>query len=158
VSERQAALLDAPYRLSENPDELDLDRVVTWLRDEAYWSKGRARSVIERSFADSSSCGVYSEEHGQVAVARLVSDGATFAWLCDVFVDAGHRGRGIGHALARWSVEWAERRDVPRILLATRDAHEVYRRAGFESLSRPDTFMQIDRRPQRPPRLGSPGS
>lgn len=146
----------APYRLSENPGELDLDRVVAWLRDEAYWSKGRPRDVIERSFADSPSCGVYSDEDGHVAVARLVTDSATFVWLCDVFVDSRHRGRGLGNALACWSVEWAERHGVPRILLATRDAHEVYRRVGFEPLSRADTFMQIDRRPQRPPALDPP--
>jgi GNAT superfamily N-acetyltransferase len=145
----------SPYTLDEDPARLDMDRVADWLSGEAYWAKGRPREVVETSFAGSASCGAYSDEHGQVAVARLVSDGATFAWLCDVYVDAAHRGRGLGEALARWSVEWCEQRGVHRILLATRDAHEVYRRVGFVPCADPDLWMEIDRRPQRP---GSSGS
>jgi GNAT superfamily N-acetyltransferase len=139
----------APYRLSEDPAELDMDRVVQWLSVDSYWAHGRPRDMVERSFAASYPCGVYTEEHGQVAVARLVSDAATFAWYCDVYVDAAHRGRGLGDALTRWAVTWAEQRDVHRLLLGTRDAHEVYRRAGFQPLRHPTVFMEIDRRPQR---------
>jgi GNAT superfamily N-acetyltransferase len=139
----------APYRLSEDPADLDLDRVFAWLSGESYWAKGRPRDVVERSFAGSASCGVYSDRDGQVAVARLVSDGATFAWFCDVYVDAAHRGRGLGDALARWAVQWAERNGVNRLLLGTRDAHEVYRRVGFEPLRHPSLWMEIDHRPQR---------
>jgi GNAT superfamily N-acetyltransferase len=145
-------VIAAPYRLSEDPAELDMDRIARWLGEESYWAKGRPREVIERSFATSSACGVFSDVDGQVAVARLVSDGETFAWLCDVYVDAAHRGRGIGDGLARWAVEWAERHEVPRVLLATRDAHEVYRRAGFTPLADTGIWMEIDRRPQRPSR------
>lgn len=144
-------MLPAPYRLSEAHDELDMDRVFAWLSGDSYWAKGRARDVIERSFATSAVCGIYSDADGQVAVARLVSDGATFAWYCDVYVGPGHRGQGLGDALTRWAVRWTEEREVPRILLATRDAHEVYARTGFYPLRRPDTFMEIDRRPQRLP-------
>jgi GNAT superfamily N-acetyltransferase len=141
----------SPYRLSDDPDELDMNRVFRWLSGESYWARGRPREVVERSFAGSSGCGVYSAEHGQVAVARMVSDGATFAWFCDVYVDAAHRGRGLGLRLAQWSVDWAEHRGVDRIVLATGDAHDVYRRVGFVPFSHPDMWMQIDRRPQRPP-------
>jgi GNAT superfamily N-acetyltransferase len=142
-------VITAPYRLSEDPAELDMDRVFPWLSVESYWAAGRPRDLVERSFAGSYPCGVYTEEHGQVAVARLVSDGATFAWFCDVFVEAAHRGRGLGLGLARWAVDWAEQRGVQRVLLATRDAHDVYRRVGFVPFPHPDLWMQIDTRPQR---------
>ena len=141
-------MISAPYRLSEDPADLDLDRVTQWLGGDSYWAKGRSRDVVERSFAASYPCGVYDDD-GQVAVARLVSDGATFAWLCDVYVDSAHRGRGLGDGLARWAVSWAARFGVNRLLLATRDAHEVYRRAGFDALAAPDRWMEVDQRPQR---------
>lgn len=142
-------MITEPYRLSEDPDEQDLDRVFAWISGDSYWAKGRPRDVLERSFASSPACSIHSDADGQVAVARLVTDFATFAWLCDVYVDGAHRGRGLGDALARWAVAWAEQRDVHRLLLGTRDAHEVYRRAGFAPLAHPEVFMEIDRRPQR---------
>ncbi len=135
------------YRLSEDPAELDLDRIVRWISQEAYWAKGRERSAVERSFANSFPLGAYGPA-GQVAVARIVSDQATFAWLCDVFVDAGHRGRGLGTRIARWAVDWAEQRGILRIVLATVDAHEVYANVGFTPLAHPQRWMQIDRRPE----------
>lgn len=144
-------MITAPYRLSEAHDEIDMDRVFAWLSGESYWAKGRPREIVERSFASSAVCGIYADPDGQVAVARMVSDGATFAWYCDVYVDPAHRGHGLGSALTQWAVQWAEERDVHRVLLGTRDAHEVYARAGFAPLPRPEIFMQIDRRPQRLP-------
>jgi GNAT superfamily N-acetyltransferase len=145
-------VINAPYSRDEDPARLDMDRVVRWLSDESYWAKGRPRDMVERSFAGSQPCGIYTEQDGQVAVARLVTDGATFVWFCDVYVDAAHRGRGLGGGLAHWAVEWAEQRDIHRLVLGTRDAHEVYGRVGFTPLRHPDVFMEIDRRPQR---LGS---
>lgn len=144
------AVVDETYRLSEDPAELDMDRVFQWLSGESYWAFGRERDVVERSFSGSSSAGIYRAGR-QVAVARIVSDGATFAWLCDVFVDADHRGRGLGRRLSRWAIEWIEQRGIPRILLTTRDAHTVYASAGFGPLRNPSRWMEIDDRPQRGP-------
>ena len=136
------------YRLSEDAAHLDLDRVHGWLSTDAYWSLGRARDVVERAFAGSAFV-VALRDGKQVAVARIVSDRATFAWLCDVYVDPAHRGHGLGRRLAAWAVEWAERHGVQRVVLATRDAHGVYATAGFAPLEGPDRYMEIDRRPQR---------
>jgi GNAT superfamily N-acetyltransferase len=136
------------YRISDVASDLDMDQVFGWLSHESYWAKGRARDLIERSFANSFPVGIYLAEK-QVAVARLVSDGATFAWLCDVFVDSGHRGQGLGKRLAQWSVDWMEQRGIGRIVLATADAHGVYASVGFQPLSNPQRWMEIDRRPQR---------
>jgi GNAT superfamily N-acetyltransferase len=135
------------YQLSEDPADLDLHRVVRWISTDAYWAKGRTREVVERSFAHSVPVGLYTPDRQQVAVARIVSDRATFAWLCDVYVDPDHRGRGLGSTLANWSVEWAERHDIKRVVLATLDAHTVYAKAGFAPMGHPERWMEIDRRP-----------
>ncbi len=135
------------YRLSEDPTELDLDRVVQWITTDAYWAQGRTRAMVERSFANSVPVGLYAPGDRQVAVARIVSDQATFAWFCDVYVDPGHRGRGLGATLATWSVEWAGRHGIKRVVLATLDAHTVYAKAGFVPLAHPERWMNIDTRP-----------
>jgi GNAT superfamily N-acetyltransferase len=134
------------YRLSEDPAELDLNRVVQLIRA-TYWGKDRPREVIERSFANSSAAGIYTSDGEQVAVARIVSDETTFAWLCDVFVSPSHRGRGLGTILAEWAAGWGVRHGVKRVLLSTLDAHGMYEKVGFKPLAHPERWMEIDTRP-----------
>lgn len=139
------------YVLDTDPARLDLSLVHRWLSEEAYWALGRSRDLVARSVAGSLVYGVYRAEDGaQVAFARAVTDGATFAWVCDVFVAETARGQGIGTWLVRSIVEALEGVGVLRVVLATRDAHEVYRRIGFEALGNPSTWLERDRRPQRP--------
>jgi GNAT superfamily N-acetyltransferase len=135
------------YRLSEDPTDLDMDSVVRWISLDAYWAKGRTREVIERSFANSFPVGIYAADGQQAAVARIVSDRATFTWLCDVYVDPAHRGHGLGTMLATWAVDWAERHGIKRITLATLDAHGVYAKVGFVPIAHPERWMEIDKRP-----------
>jgi GNAT superfamily N-acetyltransferase len=134
--------------LSDDETLLELPKIFQWLSVESYWARGREFDVLEKSFKHSYPIGVY-EGSSQIAVARIVSDTATFAWLCDVFVDSAFRGRGVGTWLAEASTEWAEKNGIKRIILATRDAHEVYSRAGFEPLKNSRRWMEIDQRPQR---------
>jgi GNAT superfamily N-acetyltransferase len=135
------------YRLSEDPADVDLDRVVRWITTDAYWAQGRTREVVERAFEHSVPVGLFAPDGPQVAVARIVSDRATFAWLCDVYVDPGHRGRGLGTVIARWAADWAERQGIKRVVLATLDAHAVYEKAGFGPVGHPERWMEIDTRP-----------
>ena len=136
------------YTLSADPARVDVDLVHHWLAEESYWAAGRAREIVARSIAGSLP---YSVWHGdtQVAFARAVTDGATFAWICDVFVTTPHRGRGLGQWLVDTIVADLSAAGLQRFLLATRDAHEVYRRSGFEPIAGPARFMEIDRRPTR---------
>jgi chloramphenicol-sensitive protein RarD len=124
---------------------MDLDRVHGWLSEESYWAAGRPRAVVDRSFAASLGVGVY-DGATQVAVARVVTDRATFAWVCDVFVDAEYRGRGIGTWLMAAITEHLRDLGVLRVVLATGDAHAVYAKVGFRPLAAPERWMEIDRR------------
>ena len=137
--------------ISFDAARLDVDRVFHWLSDDSYWAAGRTRDVVERSIAGSLVAGVFagpSADDELVAFARVVTDDATFAWICDVYVSPDWRGRGIGSWLTEVLVaELVERRGILRLLLATRDAHAVYAKAGFEPLVGVWRWMEIDRRP-----------
>jgi GNAT superfamily N-acetyltransferase len=117
------------FTLTDDPERVDIDAVERMLR-KSYWASKRERRVIEKSFASSF---VLSLFHGveMIAMARVVSDFCTFAWICDVFVEEDFRGRG----LSKWMMEVLLSHDAfatsTRWCLATHDAHELYRRFGF---------------------------
>ncbi|MBQ1072599.1 GNAT family N-acetyltransferase [Micromonospora sp. C31] len=141
---------DDGYLLSTEADRIDLDLVHHWLSTDAYWAIGRDRETVARAFAGSVPFGVYRPGDGrQVAVARVITDRATFAWLCDVYVDPGERGRGLGSWLAVAVRDHLAELGVRRILLATADAHAVYAKVGFATLADPHRWMQLDQREQQ---------
>ncbi len=142
------------YLISMDPAHLQVDRVHAWLSQDAYWALGRPRETLERALAGSRAMGAYRDRGDgmpgeQVAIARAVTDGATFAWVCDVYVSPEVRGIGLGGWIVGELVNSLEAEGIQRVVLATRDAHEVYARLGFEPLANPSTFMERDRRPQR---------
>lgn len=129
------------YRISTNKAKLDLPFIHDFLSQSSYWAHGRTYAVVEKSIEHSLCFGLYAGEH-QVGFARVVSDYATFAWLCDVFVVDAHRGQGLSKWLVECVTAHPDLHSVPRFVLATRDAHELYRRYGnFQPLSNPDWWM-----------------
>jgi GNAT superfamily N-acetyltransferase len=131
--------------VSTDPARLDVERIQRWLSKDAYWSLGRSLEVVARSIEHSLNFGAYDERGEQVGYARVVTDHATFAWLCDVYVDPSARGTGVGKALMeRVTAELAPYR-LKRVLLATADAHDLYRGFGFEPLADPSRFMARER-------------
>jgi GNAT superfamily N-acetyltransferase len=118
---------------------------------DAYWALGRSLETVTASVANSECYGVYAPDGSQVGIARVVTDGATFAWLCDVYIDRGSRGLGLGTWLATSIAADVQARGVRRLVLATADAHEVYRKAGFTELVKPERWMEIDRRQDAAP-------
>ena len=143
------------YVLSADPKRVDFARVHRWLAEESYWAAGRSHDLVARSIDGSLPYSIFtSAGTQQVAFARAVTDGATFAWICDVFVDGDHRGRGLGKWLIDSILDDLADRGIQRFLLATRDAHDVYRRSGFAELAGAHRFMEIDRRPTRNAILG----
>jgi GNAT superfamily N-acetyltransferase len=148
------------YILSTDPTRLDLALIHGYLSNESYWAAGRAFEVVRRSVAHSLCFGIYHGDE-QVAFARVVTDYATFAWLCDVFVVAARRGRGLGKWLVERVVAHPDLQGVRQVLLATRDAHELYRRyGGFEALPAPEKCMVRRSNPAgpTPPPAGRPES
>ncbi|TMG52404.1 MAG: GNAT family N-acetyltransferase, partial [Chloroflexi bacterium] len=83
------------YVISSDLHAIDRDVVFRFLHEDAYWSAGLPRDVFDRSLESSLCFSAFAGKHGpQVGFARVVSDRATFAWLCDVFVLPEHRGKG----------------------------------------------------------------
>jgi len=123
----------AGYRLSGDRAELQLDVIHGFLA-RSYWSSGIPREVVARAVGNSMCVGAYGPDGAQVGFARLITDRATFAYLADVFVVEGARGRGLAKAMVAHFVDHPELRDLRRWMLVTRDAHGVYAKFGFEAL------------------------
>jgi len=128
------------YLISDDPALIDIDVVHRWLSEDSYWSRGRTRQTVERSIAHSIPLGVY-HQGVIVGFARVVTDRSTFAWLCDVFVTPEHRNAGVGKALVAAAVGHPDLAEIKRFVLATADAHDLYRQYGFELIERPERWM-----------------
>ena len=131
---------DAGYLADDDRTRLQLD-VVHGFLSTAYWSPGVARDVVERAIANSVVVGVYDAAGRQVGMARAVTDRTTFAWIADVFVLAEHRGRGLGRFVVESLLDHPELQGLRRIMLATADAHDLYRGYGFEELDDPGRYL-----------------
>ena len=130
------------YLISTDPSMLDLDVVHGFLQ-RSYWAAERPLETVKRSVERSLSFGLYQgERHRQVGFARVVTDFATFAWLCDVFVEEAHRGQGLGVWLMETVVAHPELQCLRLWMLGTRDAHGLYEKIGFTPLSVPERWMQ----------------
>jgi GNAT superfamily N-acetyltransferase len=130
-----------PFEISTERARLDVAAIHDYLSGHSYWARGRSRAVVERSIAHSLPFGVYYEER-QVGFARVVTDYATFAWLADVFVLEEFRGRGLSKWLLEVVCAHPELQGLRRWLLATKDAHGLYRRYGFTPLADPELWME----------------
>lgn len=133
------------YTVTDDPAALDLDAVHGFLT-RSYWAKGIPRETVERSLKNSLSLSLlHAGRHAgrQAGFCRAVTDRATFAYLCDVFVLPEHRGRGLGKWLVACALEHPDLQGLRRLLLATMDAHGLYSQHGFAPLARPEAFMEM---------------
>ncbi|MFF7257240.1 GNAT family N-acetyltransferase [Streptomyces microflavus] len=135
------------YAIDTDPDRLDIGLVHHWLSTDAFWALGRSRDTVERSIRGSLNFGVYGPDGAQVAYARVVTDRATFAWLCDVYVAPEHRGRGLGGRLATAVRDHLAPYELKRTMLATLDAHELYAKVGFVPVPDPERLMILSSTP-----------
>ena len=165
------AALDVPFSVRRGADEITTSRtrldiaVIHEFLTESYWSPGISRETVERALAGSLNFGLYRSSgdnsvdnsddasvHNsvdtnsrQIGFARVITDGATFAYLADVFVLEGFRGAGLATWLVASALTHPALSGLRRVLLVTRDAHAVYARCGFTPLARPERFMEINR-------------
>lgn len=134
---------DDGYEICDDAARLDVDLVHRWLSQDAYWALGRSRDTVAHCLAHSVNLGLYRSDAIQVGFARLVTDRATFAWLCDVYVDRSERGKGLGTWLISTACDLARSWRLGRMVLCTADAHAVYARLGFTPMVEPDRWMEL---------------
>jgi GNAT superfamily N-acetyltransferase len=126
--------------ITTDASRLDLD-VIHGFLTRSYWARGISREVVARAMAQSLCFGAFEGER-QVGFARVITDRATFAYLCDVFVLESHRGRGVGKRLMATIVAHPELQGLRRWTLFTRDAHGLYRQCGFGESRSPERLME----------------
>lgn len=136
------------FSISTNKKYLDVDLIHDFLNQEAYWSKGIPKETVIKSIENTTLCfGVYKGEIGnegseQVGFARVITDLATHAYLCDVFILPAYRKLGLSKWLMEVITNHSELEGVRRFMLATNDAHSLYKKYGFNQIDNPELFMQ----------------
>ena len=130
------------YLLSTDKTLLQIAIIHRFLADKSYWAKDVPKNIVEKSINGSLCFGIYSKEQ-QVAFARVISDFATFAYLCDVFVLEEHRGKGLSKWLMEKIMQHPDLQQLRRFTLGTKDAHELYRQFGFREPDNACNNMEI---------------
>jgi ribosomal protein S18 acetylase RimI-like enzyme len=144
MSSTEAAARGA-YEISTDPARLDVTAIHAYLT-RSYWSPGIPIGIVERALRHSLCFGAYESAGGtQVGLARVVTDYATFAYLCDVYVLEEHRGFGLAKRMMRELMAHPALRGARRVMLATRDAHGLYAGFGFLEAGAAKNLMELVR-------------
>ena len=131
------------YTLSDEAGRFDMARAHGWISGLSYWAEGIPLETFRTAVANSLTVGAYAPDGTLAAMARVVTDRATFGWICDVFVDPGHRGAGLGKALMAYLRAHPDLQGLRRLHLATADARGLYAQFGFSPLTGADRWMEI---------------
>lgn len=137
-----AFLLAKGYSISTDKALIDFEMVFNYLSKESYWSKGIATATLQKAIEHSLCFSVYYKEK-QVGFARVITDYATFAYICDVFVLEGYRGMGLSKWLMKTVKAHPELQGLRRWSLLTADAQGLYQQFGFTPVEKPERFMEI---------------
>jgi GNAT superfamily N-acetyltransferase len=129
------------FNISTDKSLLDFEMIYKYLSEDSYWAKGIPAERLKKAIENSFCFGVY-QQNKQVGLARVVTDKASFAYICDVFVLPEHRGLGLSKWLIQTITEHPELQGLRRWSLATADAHGLYSQFGFTPLSRPENWME----------------
>ena len=129
------------YLISDAPERLDVAAIHGYLT-RSYWAEGISRETVARALQNSLCIGLYAADGSQVGVVRVISDYATFAYVCVVYVLEDHRGHGLAKAAMKATVAHPKLQGLRRINLVTKDAHSLYARFGFIPVVRPERYME----------------
>jgi GNAT superfamily N-acetyltransferase len=129
------------YSITTEKIKLDIDFIHQFLT-RSYWAEGISKEIVAKSIEGSLCFGVF-DGNRQVGFARMITDGGTFAYLADVFIEKNYRGKGLSKWLMQIIMSHPELQGLRRILLATKDAHGLYSQFGFAPLNNPERWMQI---------------
>jgi GNAT superfamily N-acetyltransferase len=145
------------YHISTDKSLLDFDLIYKYLSRDSYWALGIPVATLKRAIDNSMCFGIFKHSK-QAGFARVVTDGATFAYICDVFVLPAHRGIGLSKWLMQTIAEHPELQGLRRWSLATVDAHGLYSQFGFTPINRPDRWMEKFKPYQSPKKQGEQNS
>ena len=129
------------YTISTDNQRLDLVIIHDFISNQSYWGRGRRMQIVQRSLDHSLNFGIFKGAR-QVGFARVVTDFATFGWIADVFILEEHRGQGLAKWLMESILSHPQLQGFRRWVLATKDAHELYRKFGFKELRRPERWLE----------------
>lgn len=135
------------FLISTDKSKLDLNVITDFLAHNSYWAKGRSIKTIEKSIKNSLCFGVYAQGYVQVGFARVVTDYSVFAWIMDLFILEEYRKKGLGKLLMAEIKGYPEFQGLQRWGLATQDAHGLYEKYGFRTLSKPEMMMELTYKP-----------
>jgi len=130
------------YSISTDKEKLQIEIIHHYLSVESYWAKHIPVEIVKKSIENSLCFGVYFKNE-QIGFSRVVTDYATFGYLADVFILEAHRGKGLSKWLMEHIMAHQTLQGLRRFSLATRDAHELYRKFGFKPLAKPEAIMEI---------------
>lgn len=133
--------IDSRFRSSFDSSQIDVEFVHRFLT-QSYWAKGITIDIVTRSINNSLVIGMFDKNDKQVAFARAVTDAATVAYIADVFVDPRYRKQGISKQMLAQLFAHKDLKGLRRMLLATSDAHTLYKRFGFDSVKQIEIMME----------------
>jgi GNAT superfamily N-acetyltransferase len=134
------------FVITTDKSELQIHRIHRFLSEEAYWCLGIPEKVVRKAIDGSHCFGLFDyskEQKPQVGFARIVTDQATFAWVCDVYIENEYRGQGLSKWLVECFLRHPDLQSLRRICLATKDAHKLYEKYGFEVTQSPANWLEI---------------
>jgi GNAT superfamily N-acetyltransferase len=130
------------YLISDDPTRLDAGAAHAYL-SRSYWSENVPLATVQRAMAGSFCIGAYTAGGAQVGLVRIISDYATFVYLCDVYVLEEHRRQGLAKAMLAFVVDHPRLQGMRSWNLRTRDAHSLYAQFGFKPVDNPDSYMVL---------------
>ena len=131
------------FRVTTDVEQMDIDAIHAYLT-RSYWAEGISKALMARAMAGSLCFGLFDAAR-QIGFARVITDRATYAYLCDVYVLEEYQARGLGTWMMQELMTHPDLQGLRRFGLVTRDAHRLYERCGFSALSNPAGHMEIVR-------------
>ena len=130
------------YTINTDKTKLSIEYIHQYLSEQSYWAKGIPLHTVKRSIEGSVCFGIYKGAK-MVGFARVITDNATFGYLADVFIDEACRGQGLSKWLMEVILAHPDLQGLRRFMLATRDAHGLYRQFDFKELPNPEYMLAI---------------
>lgn len=135
-------IIDNGFIYSDDKQKIDTIAIHHYLSTQSYWAQNIPLNIVQKSIENSLCFGIYQNTK-QIGFARWITDKATFAYLCDVYIEEVYRGQGLSKKLMSFMLFHPDLQDLRRYMLATKDAHGLYAQFGFKAIEHPDKLMAV---------------